>query len=199
MTQSEGSGDIVAAVTPVVVALESLGVAYRIGGSVASSALGVPRSTLDVDLVCELPSSRVDAFVAALEADFYVDGDMIRDAIDRRASFNLVHLATMVKIDVFLRKERPWDVAAFARTLRRPLEGSPGARDFDLTTAEDIILHKLDWYRLGNEISERQWKDVLGVVAVQRPVLDMAYLERWAKALGLEVLWARALAEAPSI
>lgn len=190
------TNDIVAAVGPVVEAFERIGVAYRIGGSVASSALGVPRSTLDVDLVCELDAGRVSAFVAALDADYYVDGDMIRDAILRRASFNLVHLATMVKVDVFIRKNGPWDVAAFARVVRRPLDTAPGARAFDLTTAEDIILHKLEWYRLGGGVSERQWKDVLGVIAVQRPALDLDYLGRWAATLGLDDLWTRALAEA---
>ena len=159
----------------------------------------VPRSTLDVDLVRELEAGHVAAFVTLLEADFYVDGDMIRDAILRRASFNLIHLATMVKVAVFIRKNRPWDVAAFARSLQKPLDSSSGARDFCLTTAEDIILHKLEWYRLAGGVSERQWKDVLGVVAVQRPVLDMSYLARWGSTLGLDALWQRALAEAPAI
>ncbi len=188
--------DIVAAVQPVVDALESLAVVYRLGGSVASSAHGVPRSTLDVDLVCDLPAGRIAPFVAKLERDYYIDADMIADAIRRRASFNVVHLATMVKVDVFIRKDQPWDVEAFSRSVRKPLDVAPGAREFDLTTAEDIILHKLGWYREGGGVSERQWHDVLGVIAVQRAALDWPYLERWASALGLGGLLDRARREA---
>lgn len=148
--------DVVEALAPVVEALEELGVRYRVGGSVASSALGVPRLTLDVDVACELALVHVTRFVARVGGRYYVDADMVSDAIRRRASFNLVHLATMLKVDVFIRKERPFDAESFNRVTRKPLEVGQGARSFDLTTAEDIILHKLEWYRLGSEISERQ-------------------------------------------
>ncbi len=188
--------DIVAAVEPVVTAFEQLGVAYRIGGSVASSVLGAPRSTLDVDVVCDLSAGAVDAFVMDLRDSYYVDADMILDAIDRRASFNLVHLETMVKVDVFIRKARPWDVEAFSRCLRRALDVATGAREFDITTAEDIILHKLEWYRLGDGVAERQWRDVIGVIAVQDDALDWKYLEHWAAQLGLSELLDRARKEA---
>lgn len=187
--------DIVEAVEPVVDALVSLGVDYRIGGSVASSALGVPRTTLDVDLVCRLRPGDVASFVRALEGTYYVDGEMIRDAIGREASFNVIHLATMIKVDVFIAKSRPWDQVAFARHVHKPLDVEPGARAFELTTAEDIVLHKLEWYRLGGEISERQWKDVLGVLSVQGSSLDLDYLREWASNLGLDALLERALNE----
>lgn len=107
------SSDILAAVSPVVAAFEALGGSYRIGGSVASSALGVPRSTLDVDLVCDLQIRHVARFVAAPEASYYADGDMMKDAIRSESSFNLVHLPTMLKVDVFVRKSTPWDLEAF--------------------------------------------------------------------------------------
>lgn len=187
--------DIVQAVEPVVDALVSLGVDYRIGGSVASSALGVPRSTLDVDLVCRLRPRDVAGFVRALEGAYYVDGDMIRDAIAREASFNVIHLATMIKVDVFIAKSRAWDQIAFARHVQKPLDVEEGARAFELTTAEDIVLHKLDWYRLGGEISERQWSDVLGVLSVQGSALDLDYVREWASKLGLAELLERALKE----
>lgn len=187
--------DIVEAVEPVVDALVSLGVDYRIGGSVASSALGVPRTTLDVDLVCRLRPRDVASFVVVLEGAYYVDGDMIRDAIRREASFNVIHLATMIKVDVFIAKSRPWDQVAFARHMQKPLDVEAGARAFELTTAEDIVLHKLEWYRLGGEISERQWGDVLGVLSVQGGSLDLDYLRKWASNLGLAALLERALQE----
>jgi hypothetical protein len=189
------SNDIVVALEPVVDALVELGVRYRVGGSVASSALGVPRSTLDVDVACELRHEHVARFVARLADTYYVDADMIADAIVRRASFNVIHLATMLKVDVFVRKGRPFEAESFERVARKALDDAPGARVFDVTTAEDIILHKLDWFRLSGGVSERQWKDAVGVVAVQGDALDVAYLRRWALDLGVADDLERVLAE----
>jgi len=190
------TNDVVAALEPVVDALVELGVRYRVGGSVASSALGVPRSTLDVDVAAELGQDHVVPFVARLASAYYVDADMIDDAIRRQASFNVIHLATMLKVDVFVRKARPFEEESFRRVTRRPLDEAPGARVFDITTAEDIVLHKLEWFRIGAEVSERQWKDVLGVIAVQSGALDVDYLRQWAGELGVRELLERAFVEA---
>ncbi len=187
--------DLSAALAPVADALEALGVDYRVGGSVASSALGVGRSTFDIDLVADLPARQVEAFVDYLGDAYYVDRDMIDDAIRRRSSFNVIHLATMMKIDVFILKHRAFDREAFTRMTRSPLDTDHG-RVFPLTTAEDIILHKLEWYRLGDGVSERQWEDVLGVFRIQGESLDRAYLERWARELGVDDLLERARTEA---
>lgn len=166
--------DILAALRPLVDVLNRLSIPYQVGGSVASSALGLPRSTLDVDVVCALTLSHVDTLVRELEATYYIDSDMIIDAIGRRASFNLIHLETMLKVDVFLPKARAFDREAFARHVERALDDTEGSPMFRLSTPEDIVLHKLEWYRLGNEISERQWTDILGVIRVQGDGLDMA-------------------------
>ncbi len=182
--------EIIAALSPVVTALEKLGVRYRVGGSVASSALGVPRSTLDVDVACELRAPEARAFVAALGADYYADEGMVLDAIARHASFNVIHLATMLKVDVFIRKDTPFERASFERVVQEPLES--GGRSFDFTSAEDIILHKVI-YELGGGISERPWNDVVGVIAVQRTSLDLDYLRRWAASLNVGELLERAL------
>ncbi len=184
--------EVVAALSPVVDALTAAGVSYRVGGSVASSALGVPRSTLDVDIVCALRDEHVAAFVERLAEDYYVDADMVREAIRTRASFNLVHLKTMVKVDIFVQRGDAFSRASFARVTHKPLDETPGARTFDLMTAEDIILRKLEWYELGGRTSERQWNDVLGVLRVQREELDWKYLDEWAGAMGLDVLLAKA-------
>jgi hypothetical protein len=187
--------DLRAALDPVASALEALGVQYRVGGSVASSALGVARTTLDIDLVADLRKEHVDAFVERLSPDYYVDGDMILDAIRRRASFNVVHLATMMKVDVFVLKPRDFDRQAFERVLHTTLgEGSP--RTFPITTAEDIIIHKLEWFRLGGGVAQRQWDDVLGVMRLQGNALDRPHLERWATELGVDDLLLRAMIEA---
>jgi hypothetical protein len=184
-----------AALDPVADAFEELGVSYRVGGSVASSALGVARTTLDIDLVADLRAAHVAQLVERLQADYYVDGDMIHDAIRRRASFNVIHLATMMKVDVFVLGARPFDRVAFARVINEPL-GDDRERSFPLTTPEDIVIHKLDWYRLGGGVSERQWADVLGVLKLQGDALDRAHLAHWAKEIGVTDLLERALAEA---
>lgn len=160
--------DVVAALEPVVDALDALGVRYRVGGSVASSALGVPRSTLDVDVACELRQHHVRALVDTLIETFYIDEAMVRDAIARESCFNVIHLETMLKVDLFVRRSRPFEDVSFERVIRRSLDVAPGAREFDLTTPEDIILHKLEWFRAGGEVSDRQWGDVVGVLAIQR-------------------------------
>lgn len=191
---AEQRSDVVAALEPVVDALESLGVRYRVGGSVASSALGVPRSTLDVDVACELRQHHVSALVDRLIETYYIDEDMVRDAIKRESCCNVIHLATMLKVDLFMRRSRPFEDVAFERTIRRTLDITPGGREFDLTTPEDIILHKLEWFEAGGRVSDRQWHDIVGVLAIQRD-LDRAYLQNWARELGVEELLAKALRE----
>jgi hypothetical protein len=136
----------------------------------------------------------VDALVQSLEQDFYVDRDMVADAVRRRASFNIIDLKTMFKVDVFVSDRSPLLLEEMAR--RQPLElGDPPQR-VHVCSAEDIIVHKLDWYEKGARVSERQWNDLLGVLKVRAGQLDLAYLRRWCQALGLEDLLDRALAEA---
>ena len=188
--------EIVAATRPLVEAFEALAIAYRIGGSIASSFFGVARATLDVDLVADVRAEHVRSLVARLESDYYIDDAMIREAIVRRACFNVVHLASMIKLDVFVLRETRFDRTAFARAIPGVLEGDVHARPFLFSTPEDTILHKLAWYREGHGISERQWGDVLGVLQVQGEALDHAYLDQWAGELGLADLLTRARREA---
>jgi len=188
--------DLLAALSPVVDALEALGVAYHLGGSVASSAHGMPRSTVDVDLVAELALRHVAGLVERLRDAYYVEPDAVRRAIATRSSFNVIHLATMLKVDVFVPQGRPYDREAARRAAPHPLEEAPGARAFRVASPEDVILTKLEWYRAGGEVSERQWHDVLGVLRVKGQALDVAYLERWAHELGIGDLLGRAQAEA---
>ena len=190
------SPDLLAALEPVVAALEAIGVEYSVVGSVASSAHGIARSTVDADLVADLPGSQVDALVDRLEQDFYVDRDAARDAVQRCAMFNVIHLATMIKVDVYVLGGRAFDRGSFARRQARALPDQPGARTYQVDTPEDTVLHKLEWYRAGGEVSDRQWSDIVGVLDVQGDALDRAYLDRWAAMLGVDDLLARAWDEA---
>lgn len=188
--------DIVAAVEPVVKAFEKLGVPYFIGGSVASSAYGVARATLDVDMVSDLKPEHVHPLVEMLESDYYIDEKMILDAIHRSSSFNLMHLETMLKVDVFVVKDRPYYREAFKRKRKDSLDEEQGAAEFYLASSEDIILSKLEWFRMGGNVSERQWGDVLGVLKVQGDSLDVKYLRYWAAELGIADLLEQAFRDA---
>lgn len=188
--------DIVAALQPVIGVFERLGVTYQIGGSVASSAYGVARSSLDVDVVADLGPSHVDPLVDSLRDAYYADRHLIAEAVRRRGSFNLIHLSTMMKVDVFVLKDRPYDRESMRRRRLETLEEAAAAPSVYLTAPEDVVLHKLEWYRSGGEVSERQWLDVLGVLKVQRENLDREYLTRWASALGVDDLLGRAFEDA---
>jgi hypothetical protein len=178
----------------VVDVFERLEIPYLVGGSMASALYGVARSTLDADVVVELYKEQVPALVAALGDSFYADEEMIRDAIQNRSSFNLIHLKTMFKVDVFIRKNRPFDRVQFERKVEQIISIDPEQKAF-ISSAEDIVLAKLEWYRLGGEVSDRQWRDVLGVLKVQAGRLDLDYLSVWADNLNVEDLLKRALKE----
>jgi hypothetical protein len=174
--------------------LERLGISYFLGGSLASSMLGEPRSTVDINVAIVLRSADVPALVAALGSEFYVEEGAIRRAIARRASFNAIHQPTVLKVDFFVLGDAPFDHAQLeGRRLSPALEGSD--RRVFVSGAEDLVLRKLDWYRQGGGVSDRQWRDVLGVLKVQAERLDLAHLRHWAEALGLAELLERALAE----
>jgi len=179
--------DIIVALDMVIGCFEKLGIAYYIGGSVASSAYGIARATMDVDLVANVEIRQVDRLVKALEKDYYIDAEMVRDAIHRSASFNLIHLETMIKIDVFIVKNQPYDSEALARRHPDTLD-EENSRRFYLSSPEDIILSKLQWYHRSGRVSQQQWKDVLGVLKVQGDKLDLEYLKRWASRLNLSDL-----------
>ncbi len=178
----------------VVEALERLGLRYLVGGSMASSVHGVPRATQDIDLLVELPGRSVDGLVSALEGAFYVDRDMILDAVRRAASFNVVHLRTMYKVDVFVADRSELVQGELER--RQVVEVGDPPQPIFVASPEDIVLQKLLWYRAGGEVSDRQWRDLLGVMDVQGPRLDLAFLREWADRIGVTALLTRAFEEA---
>jgi hypothetical protein len=132
----------------------------------------------------------------ASRPEYYVDEGRARAAVESRRSFNLIHLGTMLKVDVFVSKGRPFDRAALDRARPQALEEGPEARRFSVASAEDTILAKLEWFRAGGEVSERQWSDVVGVLRTAGTTVDQSYLRQWALALGVGDLMERALGEA---
>jgi len=157
--------------------LDELAVPYLVAGSLASSYHGIPRSTANADLVAALSVEHAAPLVSRLTAAFYIDLDRVRDAIQRRSSFNAIHLATMVKVDVFILKDTPLGRQEMERRQPMRLLGLPETV-LHVATAEDTVVQKLAWYRLGGQVSEHQWKDVLGIIKVRRQDLDLAYLRR---------------------
>lgn len=188
--------DILAALDPVVNAFKKIGVSYYLVGSVASSAYGIARATLDVDLVADLSVQHVNSLTEMLKSDYYIDKEMILDAIKRHSSFNLIHLETMLKVDIFIIKDRPYDGVAFQRKRKDTLDEEQGADEFYFASPEDIILNKLEWFQMGGKVSERQWHDVLGIMKVQRELMDKEYLRRWATELGISDLLEQAFLDA---
>lgn len=172
---------------------EKLGLNYVVGGSLASSLHGIPRATEDVDLIVEIGQRDVPAFVAAVREDFYLDESAICDAIDRGTSFNLVHLKSYFKADVFVSKGDEPSRLQMARARAYDV-GTGSARRLVVASPEDVIAQKLYWYALGDRVSERQWNDALGVLKVAGPRLDLQYLCRISGLLGVEPLLREAAA-----
>ena len=179
----------------VIRALEELDVPYLVGGSLASSFHGTPRSTNDADLVADLRRAHVPLLAAALEAEFYLDRGRIRDAVRRRSSFNVIYLETMFKVDIFVLKDDPLAREEMRRRQRVVVDEESG-RAIDVASPEDTVLQKIAWYRLGGSASQRQWDDILGVLKVQRHDLDREYLERWAVHLDVADLLRQAFRDA---
>jgi len=189
------SSEIFQVTRKVAAALDSAGVRYFLGGSVASALYGEARSTRDVDLVAALLSHHIEPFLAALGDGFYAEATAIRAAVAARTSFNVIHLDTMVKVDIFIFKADAFGRSQFARRTLRQLSPDDSVSIY-VASAEDTVLAKLQWYREGGGVSDRQWTDVLGVLKVQGTALDRAYMEEWARELGLTALLRRALEDA---
>lgn len=187
--------DIIELTLKVAEIFERLGIAYHIGGSLASSAFGIPRATLDVDLVADIKPQHILHLHESLKDEFYVDANMIRDAVSRRSSFNIIHLESMFKVDIFILKDHPFYRKAFERRVQKDISDDKTGKTF-FSTPEDIILNKLEWYKSGGEVSDRQWNDILGVLKVQGIQLDRAYLKQWAKELSVINLLEKAFDEA---
>lgn len=180
-------------VTLIVTAVfEQLSIPYLIGGSLASTLYGMVRTTQDSDIVAEMLPEHLQPFVMALQDEFYVDDEMIAESIQRHTSFNIIHRETMFKVDVFIPRPRPFLQSQLARAQRQSFtfESEVSAK---FASPEDTILSKLEWYRMGGEVSERQWLDILGVLKTRAGDLDLGYLRKWAIEIKVIDLLERAL------
>ncbi|MCX6544369.1 MAG: hypothetical protein NTV05_08135 [Acidobacteria bacterium] len=175
--------------------LDELDVEYVLVGSVASSARGFPRSTNDADIVADLRPEHTDRLVASLGGEFYIDPGAVARAVVGHRSFNAIHHASGFKVDVFVPPPDGFGRQQLARRSQEHLDPA-GPQAVFVATAEDVVLSKLDWYRASDGMSDRQWHDLVGVIKVQAPTIDLAYLRQWAARLGLTELLDRALAEA---
>ena len=171
--------------------VEALGLSYHVGGSFASSTHGIGRQTRDVDLVVDLEAEHVSKLVAQFSNTFYVSEESVRRAVRDRSSFNMIHLESGLKIDIFAKGTGAFDLSEFVR--HQPVEVQPGLH-LMVKSAEDTLLRKLLWFRLGGESSENQWGDIQGILRVQGEQLDRPYVERWADELEVADLLARATA-----
>lgn len=171
--------------------LDRLGVPWVLGGSLASSLMGEPRSTLDIDVAVVLSVDDGRLLADAVRSEYYVDDVMISDAVARGSSFNLIHHRTGMKLDLFALTDDPLDV----RQIQRRIEVDIGVGRVWVGAPDDQVLRKLRWFRVGGEVSDRQWRDVISILRVQGDRIDRAVLVGVAGELGLLDLVTRAIAE----
>lgn len=174
--------------------LDALGIAYSIGGSLAGSFAGEPRATLDIDMVVDLDDARVTALVDALEGEFYIEEQALRRAVQERSSANAIHQHTSVKVDFFIAGGTPLDADLLQRRMSVSVVEGESARLW-IHSPEDILLQKLRWFKRGGGASDRQWRDVLGIVRTQGMRLDRDYLRAGAARLEIADLLERVIAD----
>lgn len=176
--------------TPV---LEALGIRYSVVGSLASSARGIYRATADADLLVALAPGQAAKLVAALGPGWYADSEMAERSVRERRAFNIIHIGTAQKIDIFP-AFGDFHATQMERSTLIPVFPNESAARFSVASPEDVLLGKLRWYRDGGEVSDRQWNDITGLIATN-PELDFDYTRNWAARLRVEDLLDRAIAD----
>ncbi|MGB8225820.1 MAG: hypothetical protein WCE45_02980 [Sedimentisphaerales bacterium] len=173
--------------------LDELKIGYAIGGSIASSIYGTPRFTQDADITVQPFLSVAERLYEKLKDSFYISKEAMHQAINSHGSFNVIHFETAFKIDIFTANSE-FEKLLLTRSKKNKIEESID-KSFSLVSPEDIILLKLKWHKQSDCVSDRQWSDVQGVLALQKNRLDFDYLKNWAKKLGLDKLLQKAITE----
>lgn len=183
------------ALSQIAAILERVGIRYVLVGSFASSIHGMYRSTADIDILADIKPEHVTPLFEALRDCCYVDEQAMREAVERRRSFNAIHFDSVFKVDFFVLKSDEFAVTQLNRRQLRKV--SPDREEaVYVATAEDTVLAKLNWYRAGNETSTTQWNDVVGILGTSFASLDLDYLQFWSDKLSLTDLLERALEDA---
>jgi hypothetical protein len=173
----------------IVAIFDESAVPFMVAGSFASTYYGVPRTTHDIDIVIAPTHDSLAALLTRLpETEYYADADVARDALNRSGQFNVIDMATGWKVDLIMRKSRPFSIAEFDRRQSATLLGVP----VFVATIEDTVIAKLEWAKLGD--SERQLRDVVGLLGVHRESIDLAYVQQWVDELQLAAQWQRVTA-----
>lgn len=173
---------------------EKLNIPYFIGGSLASTIYGMVRTTQNIDMVVDMHTIHVQPFITALQSDFFLDEEMIFSSIQEKSSFNIIHRTTMFKVDVFIQNKDPFQQSEITRAQKQIILMEPEISAF-FASPEDTILAKLEWFHRGGEVSERQWRDVVGILKVRADSLDLEYLRKWANELNIIEFLEKALRE----
>jgi hypothetical protein len=174
--------------------LDDFKIDYAIGGSIASSLYGKVRFTQDADITVAAFGDKAEQLYNELKESFYVSKEAMNQAVSNRDSFNIIHLESAFKIDIFVCKDDDFHRQLFLRRKKVKLDESI-EHLFDIVSPEDIILLKLQWYKSTGCVSERQWSDVLGVLAVQAQAIDMKYLTNCSEKLDLGDILQKAISE----
>jgi hypothetical protein len=175
--------------------LDELRIPHVLGGSVASTYYGEWRTTNDVDFAAAMLLQHVERFLARVEGDFIVDAQLVAQSVRSRRLFTMIHRRTFIKVDLYVRDARGFFKSELERARHAPIRRSPPGSAW-ISTHEDVVLQKLSWYKAGGCVSDRQWRDVLGVLRVWHDRLDVAYLRTWAAELDIQSLLDAALDEA---
>ena len=178
--------DLQGAMIPVIEALERLGLHYYLSGSIACSIYGLPRGAQDIDVVADIQAEHVSPLVKHLQGAYSINAQALRDAIAQRSAFSLLHLSSLVKVDVMLPRGTPFDSLVSQRVQQLSL--IEGYQPIWIASSEDVVLMGLEWYRECGATADDRWNDLLGVVKVQAPTLDLTYLRHVAPTLNVSGL-----------
>jgi hypothetical protein len=175
--------------------LERLDLPYMVAGSFASTIYGEPRYTQDADIVVQLTCLSIDGVTKAFSSDFYIDRGQVERAIQSCSSFNIIHLDSAFKVDLFTVGRGGFEEQALNRRGRKTLDSESQYAPF-VQTPEDTVLAKLLWFQQGGRVSDQQWRDVLGILKVQEGMLDITFLQKWAGELRVADLLEEAFRDA---